>query len=261
MALLEFKNVTKRFGGLVAVNDLSFEVEPNRIHALIGPNGSGKSTSINLINGSFPPTSGTIRFDGTDITSMPMYDIARLGMGRTFQNLKLFPSLTVEENLMVGLYQESKIKIMRFIVDFGGTRREEETMRERAQEMMRFVGIEQYADMLVGNLPYGRQKMTELARTMMLRPKLVLLDEPAAGLNPSERAEFIELIQKIFETGVTILMIEHNMDVIMKISSTITVINFGSKIAEGTPSEIQNHPEVIKAYLGDRYQAIAAGGN
>lgn len=260
MPLLEFKNVTKRFGGLVAVNNLSFEVPERRIHALIGPNGSGKSTSINMINGSFAPTSGSIVFDGIDITNKPMYEIARLGMGRTFQNLKLFHSLTVEENLLVGLYQQSKINILRFIVDFGGVNREERAMREKAHEMMRFIGIEQYAGTVVNNLPYGRQKMTELARAMMLNPKFVLLDEPAAGLNPSERAEFIALIQKIYESGVTILMIEHNMDVIMTISESITVINFGSKIAEGTPREIQNNPEVIHAYLGDRYQIIGEGG-
>lgn len=260
MAMLEIRNIVKKFGGLVAVNDLSFGVEEHKIHALIGPNGSGKSTTINMINGTFPASSGQIYFAGEEITGLPMHEVCRRGIGRTFQNLNLFHSMTVEENLMVGLYHSSKISLPRFIIDFIGVKAEEKQMREQAHEMMKFIGIEKYSDRVVRNLPYGRQKMTELARTMMTKPQLILLDEPAAGLNPSERSEFIDIIKRINATGVTILMIEHNMDVIMNISEMITVINFGKKIAKGTCTEVQSHPDVIKAYLGDRYKVINTGG-
>ena len=260
MAVLKLEHVTKRFGGLVAVNDLSFEVEPRRIHALIGPNGSGKSTSINMINGLFPVTSGRIIFDGQDITGWPLHRIARAGMGRTFQNLKLFPSMTVEENVMVGGQLHTPLGIGRFLVDFAGARQEEEQLREKAQKIMKFAGVDKYADRLVGNLPYGRQKMTELGRAMMIDPKFILLDEPAAGLNPRERVEFIDKVQEVFESGVDVLLVEHNMDIVMNISHNITVINYGAKIAEGTPSEVQNNATVISAYLGDRYQLAMEGG-
>ena len=237
MSVLRLEHVTKRFGGLVAVNDLSFEVKERQIHALIGPNGSGKSTSINMINGSFPVTSGKIYFNDKDITGWKMHKIAAAGMGRTYQNLKLFRSMTALENVMIGGQLHAK-----------------EELREKAMEIMRFIGIEQYADRTVGNLPYGRQKMTELARTLMIDPTLILLDEPAAGLNPNERAEFVAIIKKVYESGKDILLIEHNMDIIMNISHVITVINHGAKITDATTTEIQNDPEVIRAYLGDRYK-------
>lgn len=254
MSVLRLEHVTKRFGGLVAVNDLSFTVEKRSIHALIGPNGSGKSTSINMINGSFPVTSGKIYFNEKDITNMSMHKIAQAGMGRTFQNLKLFHSMTALENVMLGGQMHTKVGFARFVFDPFGSKREEEKLKEKALETMKFIGIDKYADRNVANLPYGRQKMTELARTLMIDPTLILLDEPAAGLNPSERAEFVDIIQKVYESGKDILLIEHNMDIIMNISHKITVINHGAKIAEAEPVVIQNDPDVIRAYLGDRYK-------
>lgn len=254
MAVLRLENVTKRFGGLVAVNDLSFAVEKRSIHALIGPNGSGKSTSINMINGTFAPTSGKIFFQDQDITNLSMHKIAQAGMGRTFQNLKLFHSMTALENVMLGGQLHTKVGFGRFLVDPVKTKNEEEELKEKALAVMKSIGIDKYADRNVANLPYGRQKMTELARTLMIEPSLILLDEPAAGLNPSERAEFVEIIKRVFDMGKDILLIEHNMDIIMNISHKITVINHGTKIAEGEPVEIQNNPEVIRAYLGDRYK-------
>ena len=256
--ILEVKNLTKRFSGLVAVNDLSFEVAEHSIHALIGPNGSGKTTTINMIDGVFPPSGGQILFNGSDITGRSVHEISRLGLGRTFQNIKLFNSLTVEENLMVGGHMSyAKAGIVDFFFHFKNARREEAALKEEAQRVLEFMNLQDIAKRQVGGLPYGMLKMVELARTMMTNPRLILLDEPAAGLNPSERGLLIDILARIFEGGVALFLIEHNMDVVMNISHRITVINFGSKIAEGAPVEIQNNPEVIRAYLGDRYNMRA----
>ncbi|OUQ16999.1 ABC transporter ATP-binding protein [Lachnoclostridium sp. An14] len=258
MSVLEIQHLTKRFAGLVAVNDLSFAVKERSIHSLIGPNGSGKTTTINMIDGVFLPTEGKVIFNGVDITGKPTYEISRLGLGRTFQNIKLFNTLTVKENLMVGGQMfYAKSNILRFLFDIPGARREEKALSEAADQVLEFMKMQDVADKTVGGLPYGMLKMVELARTMMTKPRLILLDEPAAGLNPSERKQLIDILFHIFESGVDLFLIEHNMDVVMNISHNITVINFGSKIAEGVPKEIQNNPEVIKAYLGDRYQKQA----
>lgn len=253
-AILTLKNVTKQFGGLTAVNDLSTEVEEHSIHALIGPNGAGKTTATNMIEGVFPPTSGQIFYRDTEITHMNTHEIARLGIGRTFQNIKLYDTMTALENVMVGGHQLTKMGLTASVFDFMGLRREDKMLREKAEHLLDYVGLSSIRSEFVKNLPYGNRKVLEVARALMMDPDLLLLDEPAAGLNPSERADFIQLLYRIHDSGTTLFFIEHNMDVVMSISTQITVVNFGAKIAEGTPVEIQNNPEVIKAYLGERYQ-------
>lgn len=252
--ILTLKNVTKQFGGLTAVNDLSMVVEEHSIHALIGPNGAGKTTATNMIEGVFPPTSGQIFYRDTEITNMTTHEIANLGIGRTFQNIKLYNTMTALENVMVGGHQLTKMSLLESVFNYKGLRAEEKMLREKAEMLLDYVGLYNTRDELVKNLPYGNRKVLEVARALMMDPKLLLLDEPAAGLNPSERAEFIQLLHRIHEQGTTLFFIEHNMDVVMSISKMITVVNFGAKIAEGPPTEIQNNPEVIKAYLGERYQ-------
>lgn len=259
--VLKLEHVTKRFSGLVAVNDLSLTMEERTIHSLIGPNGSGKSTTVNMISGALSATEGQIWHEDTRIDDFPAYKVARTGMSRTFQNLKLFSSMTVLENLMVGMHAHATQRFLPFIFNFSAARKEEHAMREQAKTILDAIGMYHLKDEYVNNLSYGRQKMTELGRSLMNQPKLLLLDEPAAGLNPSERVEFVNILIKVFESGVDLFLIEHNMDVVMNISHTVTVINFGSKIAEGKPKEIQESPAVIKAYLGDRYkQNMAKGG-
>lgn len=258
-SILKVMNATKMFKGLTAVDNLSFEMKDHTIHSLIGPNGAGKTTTVNLITGVYPLTSGSIEYDGTVISGLPTYKIARLGIGRTFQNIKVFPSMTVLENVMVGGHQQTKLGLMRGVFDFKGSRAEETKLREKAEAVLDKIGMYNFKNEFMKNLPYGRQKISEIGRAMMNDPKLILLDEPAAGLNPSERAELIQVILKTYKEGFSYFLIEHNMDVVMNISNYITVLNFGRKIAEGTPKAIQNNEEVIKAYLGSKYVARKEG--
>ena len=253
--ILSISHLTKRFSGLVAVDDLSLTVKERQIHTLIGPNGAGKSTTINLITGVLKGDTGVIKFDGKDISKTPTYKIAQMGLGRTFQNIKLFGAMTVMENLMVGAHKHTSQGILNFLWNTKRAKKEEEEMRAHAEQILKQINMYEYRNDMVNELPYGLRKMTELGRTLMTDPKMILLDEPAAGLNPSERQDFIQHLKDVYDSGIDLFLIEHNMDVVMSISHYITVINFGAKIAEGEPKEVVNNPEVIKAYLGSRFKA------
>lgn len=251
MALLEVKHIDKSFGGVKAIQDFSLEANPGEIHGIIGPNGAGKTTIFNTISGVYTADKGTVLLDGKDITKMEQHKITRLGMGRTFQNIRLFKGLTVEENVMCAFDPQSKYTVLGGLLPTPTRFAEEKRGRELCRKYLDVVGMGAYANERPENLSYGMQRRIEIARALMCEPKILLLDEPAAGLNPTEVGELTELIQRVGkEIGFGILLIEHRLELVMSISDMIHVQNFGKTIAVGTPYEVQHNPEVIEAYLG-----------
>jgi branched-chain amino acid transport system ATP-binding protein len=249
--LLVAEQVRKEFGGLVATNDIDFSIPTGSIVSLIGPNGAGKTTFFNMLTGVYTPTSGRIVFDGTDVTGKPPHAITELGVGRTFQNIRLFQHMTALENVLVGMHCRLRGGILGAIFSLPRVRREEREAHDAARELLQFSGLRGRDGETARNLPYGDQRRLEVARALATQPKLLLLDEPTAGMNPQETAAFTAFVGVLrAERNLTVLMIEHDMKVVMGISDRVTVLDYGEKIAEGTPHEIQRNDRVIEAYLG-----------
>jgi branched-chain amino acid transport system ATP-binding protein len=250
MNILSLSDISRNFGGLAALSRLSLSVEKGEILSLIGPNGAGKTTLLNIISGYYPPTMGQIFIEDINITQFPVHKRASLGLQRTFQDLQIFFNMTALENVMVGFYQRHKTNLFSTLLGFKKNRKHNREARARAGELMRKVGLGKWLDYDADRMPFGALKRLEIARALAANPKIILLDEPAAGLNPSETNDINTLIQEIADTGITVILVSHDMKMVMNISRRILVLNYGRKLALGPPSEIQSNPEVIEAYLG-----------
>ncbi|QQE74940.1 ABC transporter ATP-binding protein [Brevibacillus composti] len=251
MALLEANGLTKRFGGLVANQDVTVQIEQGTITAVIGPNGAGKTTFFNMVTGFYEPDEGDVLLDGKSIKGLRPDQIAERGITRTFQNIRLFKQMTALENVMVGTHSRLSAGVLGIMFNTKRVREEEERAKVEAYQLMEYVGIADIANEAAGGLPYGLQRRLEIARALATNPKIILLDEPAAGMNPRETVEMTEFIRKLkSELGLTIILIEHDMKLVMGLSEYIHVLDYGRKIAEGTPEQIRNNPNVIEAYLG-----------
>lgn len=249
--MLEIQGLTQVFGGVTALDDVSFTIVRNGITGVIGPNGAGKTTLFNILTGIYRQTSGRVILEGKDVSGLPVERLARLGMVRTFQNIELFGKMTVIENIMVGLHTRSSSGMISCALKMPWAVREERRIREQALKWLDFAGIADLADVEAGNLPFGKGRFLEIARAMAMEPQLILMDEPAAGLNSMETQGLAKVIRQIRDMGITVVLVEHDMELVMDICDRIVVLNLGRKLAEATPREIQGNPEVIAAYLGE----------
>jgi branched-chain amino acid transport system ATP-binding protein len=249
--MLEVSGITQIFGGVTALDDVSFMINRGDITGVIGPNGAGKTTLFNIITGIYTQTSGKVLFEGRDVSGMPPERLARLAMVRTFQNIELFDGMTVHENVMVGMHTKSSSGLLACALKMPWSISEERRIREASMKWLEFAGITDLVDVTAGNLPFGKGRLLEIARALAVEPRIILMDEPAAGLNSQETLGLARLIQRIRDLGITVVLVEHDMELVMDICDRIVVLNLGRKLAEGTPREIQDNPEVIAAYLGD----------
>jgi branched-chain amino acid transport system ATP-binding protein len=251
LTLLEVINVEKSFGGVTAIDGVSFSLEKGGVLALIGPNGAGKSTMFNVVSGTYQPTRGRIRFDGQDVSDANAVTMSRLGVARTFQKIRLFKALTVMENVVIGSQSSASLPPWRHLLGGPAVRAAREETRDSALALLDLVGLRGQQGVRADTLSYGQQRMLEIARALATKPKLLLVDEPAAGLNLAEAERLVDQLRRIRDMGTTLMLVEHNMDLVMDVADEIVVMNFGEKLAQGTPQEIQQNPDVIRAYLGE----------